>query len=132
MSRGTQPAALISLLSVLVVRDTRAGAVSSLHTQRSDASGVRAFSDAILHGEATIMRQHPEDFQLLRIGYLDDESGELQTCEPVVLITAADVVRRAERERPSMNKSMNNVSDAVNDAMNDVVRNQLSLEGVNG
>lgn len=99
---------------VFAVEDVKAGEFATLHVARSNEAALRAFTDAILHGEDSMLRRYPDDYQLVRVGSFDEVTGELEGCQPQVISTAANVLRRAD---------INNIRDDVA---------QLSLVGADG
>lgn len=105
------------MFGVYSVEDTKAGEFRSLFLQRSNEAAVRMFTDSIMHGEESMLRRYPEDYQLVRVGEFSEMSGVLVGCDqPVVLCTAVQVLRRADSPRPGVGE----------------LPGQLSLEVVNG
>lgn len=79
---------------IYAIRDILAAAiVGPLQTFKHDAVAVRFFSD-VASQPGTSINQHIEQHELLCVGHLDDESGELFPADakqpgPVVIITGA-------------------------------------------
>lgn len=91
------------MLGIYAVEDTKSGEFRGIFLQRSNEAAVRLFTDAILHGEDSMMRRYPQDYQVCRLGEFSELSGVIVGCEhPIVLATALQVVRRADEPRPSV------------------------------
>lgn len=80
---------------VLSVYDRKAAEFGQLYLARSEAVGARMFADAILGPQETILRQHAEDFVLVRVGEFHEMDGALAACVPGDVIEAVEVLRRA-------------------------------------
>lgn len=76
---------------VLSVFDKKAEVYGGVYLARSIAVGARMFTDTILSGPDTVIRQHPEDFVLCQVGTFDDVTGELFGGGPVRLLEAKEV-----------------------------------------
>lgn len=84
---------------VFAVLDLKAGEHGGLYVARTRQVGARMFADMILQGPDTVVRQHPEDFELDELGTFDEENGTLFGYEfPRQVITAAAVVDRVKVE----------------------------------
>lgn len=59
------------------VRDRKTEEFRGLYLSRTTEAAKRMFSDALLSGEDTVIRQHPEDFYLAHVGFFDEETGEV-------------------------------------------------------
>lgn len=79
---------------VLSVYDRKACEFGNLFLARSNEVGARMFADTILGPQETILRQHPEDFVLIRVGEFDEVDGELRPCRPQVDVIDAEAVLR--------------------------------------
>lgn len=66
------------------VYDKKAESFGELVTFDSDAAAVRAFGD-ILADNRTMVGRHPEDYQLVRLGYFDHLHGSVSACDSFVL-----------------------------------------------
>lgn len=87
------------MLGIYAVEDTKSGEFRGIFLQRSNEAAVRLFTDAILHGEDSMMRRYPEDYQVCRLGEFSELSGLIVGCDhPVVLATAVQIMRRSEIE----------------------------------
>jgi len=62
--------------------------VGGVHVHGHDAPAIRMFGD-IAAAEGTSIHQHLPDYDLLLIGELDDETGQITPCEPVVVLSGA-------------------------------------------
>lgn len=58
------------------VRDRKTEEFRGLYLSRTAEAATRMFLDAILSGEDTVIRQHPEDFYLAQVGFFDEDTGE--------------------------------------------------------
>lgn len=79
------------------VYDSKAGAFGQIVTDRSPEVAARAFSDAMLSGEIEPFAKWPEDFDLYQVAEFDEESGVVIPSERTLVITGADVLRKAGR-----------------------------------
>lgn len=77
-------------LIVYSVRDLKAEYFISPFTLHSDAEAIRSFGDAVSKG-GTTLSDHPEDFQLYKVGEFDIDSGLIVSFpSPVALAMASD------------------------------------------
>ena len=60
--------------------------VPSYH--QNDEQAIRAFSYDIESSEMSLIKANPDDFQLERVGYYDTDTGNVTSCDIVVLTTA--------------------------------------------
>lgn len=70
-------------------------------TVRSDGEAHRTFTEAVMQSDTPIS-QYPADFDLVRIGSIDLESGMLAPTEngmPVLMINGLVCLEAAQRER---------------------------------
>lgn len=84
-----------------VILDTRAndilGSQHAIAIHKHEATAVRMFADAASHPNSLI-KQHPEDFDLVRIGTLDDETWEL-TPEKTIVLTGSSWAAALQHDR---------------------------------
>lgn len=62
---------------------------ASIIADRADESAIRSFS-TLLERKDTLPGMHPKDFQLLYIGNIDDNTGELEPAKPTAVYTGAE------------------------------------------
>lgn len=63
----------MSRLGIYAVHDTVADIiVGGLQTHRAEASAIRTFGDAASM-KGSVVQMHPGDFQLLRLGWINDD-----------------------------------------------------------
>lgn len=79
------------LLKIYAVLDKAAGFFSSVHTAQNDAVAIRSFSDAARMPD-TVFNQHPEDFTLVQVGTFDDQTGQVEPCQHMMIAKAIDFV----------------------------------------
>lgn len=60
-----------------------------LHTHKHEATALRDFTEAVTSD--TPIRRHPDDFELVRLGYLDEEGKQL-TPDTYTVTTARKVL----------------------------------------
>ncbi len=60
------------------VYDAKIGNYSMPYFAQTDAQAIRSFRDALAQ-EGSLLNKHPEDFALVRIASVMDETGEVQT-----------------------------------------------------
>lgn len=81
------------MFSVYAVFDSKAEEFGSLILARNDAVAVRMFTAAVLDGSPeNNFRKYPEDYEFVRVGEFDEESGQLVGCDPVPVVSALQVV----------------------------------------
>lgn len=99
---------------VCAVLDKRAGEHGGLFVARTRQVAARMFSDMILQGPETIVRQHPEDFALDELGTFDEENGTLFGYEfPRLVVTADDAILSAQmRQQLQMRQQVEEVTHA--------------------
>lgn len=83
---------------IVSIQDLKAESHDGLYTQPSDLAAVRMFTDALLRGKDSMLRRFPDDYQLVRLGTFDSSTGRIEACDPFILITAAEVLRRSGGE----------------------------------
>lgn len=86
---------------VTSVRDRKTEEFRLLYISRTSEAAKRMFADALLTGEDTVIRQHPDDFYLAQVGYFDEDTGELSGMNDAELhrnlLEAAHVFNTAAR-----------------------------------
>lgn len=63
--------------------------VGSLILERLDGPAIRAFQDALEPKNATVLSQHPEDFELKLLGSMDDSGEIIAAPMPATIATGA-------------------------------------------
>lgn len=76
-------------VKVFSIRDDKAAAYMPPFYFQNDGQALRAFMDLVKDPNSNCHR-HPGDFRLYRLGYFEDESGKLESCQPHYLGCAAD------------------------------------------
>ena len=75
--------------NIYAVRDTVANSISSgLIMEPLDAPAIRAFYDA-LSQEGSALNKHPADFDLLLLGCIDIETGDIVTAGTKIIATGS-------------------------------------------
>ena len=64
--------------------------------QQNDEQAARAFAYDLNSPDMSLLKANSEDFQLERVGYFDTDTGEIESCKPVVVCTAAMVKKDGE------------------------------------
>lgn len=62
--------------------------------QQNDEQAIRAFSYDLTGEEMNLIKANPNDFQLEKVGSYDTDTGQLEGCQPVILITAGTILRK--------------------------------------
>lgn len=97
-------------LAILTVRDDAAERYQGCYMAPTLTVGARMFTDVVLRGQDTMIRQHPKDFSLWCVGWFDDEAGSIES-DLHLVISAEGVLRvNAQRDRDVSNEEM---SDGV-------------------
>ncbi len=86
-------------MSVFSVLDAKTRAFMMPFYSHTIASALRTFSDAT-KDPASLMHQHPSDFQLWLIGEFDDQTGEITPQIPQSLGSAVDHVKPVVLDTP--------------------------------
>lgn len=68
--------------NIYAIRDRLAGSVTTLHLHAADVAAIRFFGDVASH-EGTLVNKHPKDFELIRLGSVDDNGRVSVPCEVV-------------------------------------------------
>lgn len=100
------------------IEDTKAEEFRGLYLQRTQEAAVRMFHDAIIggNGSDSMLRRHPEDYQLVQVGNFDEESGRIEIMDPLVLMTADRIVQRYQRDKPATLPGQLDLTDAIIEA----------------
>lgn len=83
----------MNTLRIYSVRDLKAECFTSIFTFKTDAEAIRAFGDSAKSNQ-TLLGQHPEDFQLCKVGFFNLNDGSIQPCAPIALAVASDFVNK--------------------------------------
>jgi len=84
----------VGVLVLLAVFDSKVGIFDRPFLVRSSAEGIRSFADEVARQDS-VLRQHPEDYSLHRMGEFDQTTGAvIPEVAPVALITALELVAR--------------------------------------
>lgn len=67
--------------------------LGGIHLFRADAAAIRMFGDAVSM-EGSALGAHPDDYVLVRLGILDDETGQITASYDVVVSGSAIVAAR--------------------------------------
>lgn len=57
--------------------------VGNLILHKADAPAIRQFHDTLSNPQAGTINKHPEDFDLIHVGYIDDDTREMTGQIPV-------------------------------------------------
>lgn len=64
-------------INVYSIKDVKMG-FTAIYTLPNNASAIRWFGDMVVNKD-TPMSKHPEDYQLFKIGVMDDQTGEFKS-----------------------------------------------------
>lgn len=79
--------------------------------QRSDAEAIRAFTEAVINSESNVSK-YPAEYDLVLLGQMDMETGEITPQWPVGLIINGLVALQASQaERARYAKALNPQTD---------------------
>lgn len=81
------------VLKVFSVFDAKLASFGRPWYELTEASAIRVFTDAV-NDDSNQNNQwfkHPEDFSLFHIGEFNDETGNVEPCLPVSLVTASAI-----------------------------------------
>jgi hypothetical protein len=83
--------------SIYAIYDTRAAEIigSILQLHKHDAVAIRSFAEVVTT-KGTSINSSPDDYQLIRLGTLDTEDGQLTDLGNDVVITARTVLSAQE------------------------------------
>lgn len=87
-------------LLLCVILDRLAQSIGPVMAYPASASAVRSFTDLALD-PATMVHKHPEDYDLMQVGFIDEGSGVIEPCvPPVVILTGAAWAASQQRSAP--------------------------------
>lgn len=72
--------------------------VGPMFTEHRDESAIRIFSDAI-QNDGNFVNQHPNDYEIRRIGTFNETTGEITPEHPETIVTGAQVLAKLEQDR---------------------------------
>lgn len=76
--------------SMYMVYDVKSrSTVGGIILESRDAPAIRAFHDALQPKNNTVLSEHPEDFQLLCVGVVDEQGQVIAAQEPAVIANGA-------------------------------------------
>ncbi len=81
---------------VFTVHDSCSGVYDRPFVGRSEGDAVRSFGDIAMDAEHPIGK-HPEHFSLYRLGSYDDNTGKLDPCTPVHVVSAVDLISASRK-----------------------------------
>lgn len=82
---------------IYAIRDNVAEAFGPLMTFPHDAPAIRAFSDVAADPNTQVGR-HPSDFELVELGILDDQAGEVVAQVPARTVITGVVWQASQAE----------------------------------
>lgn len=89
---------------IYAIYDNKAKALTGanfLHLHRHETTAVRMFSEIATDAQTQI-NKHPDDFELVRLGWLDDSNGEITIADDFAAVMSArtvlDVLAARSRE----------------------------------
>lgn len=92
---------------IYCIWDRKAGIALPAFSSQNDTSAVRTFTEAVMTSE-TPVSQYPADFDLMRIGTVDLETGTLTGLNPSdLLINGLVALTDAQRERSRYQRILN-------------------------
>lgn len=77
-------------MTIVSVFDSAIGSFGRPVFVAAIGQAVRSFTDEVNRGEGDISK-HPEDFQLYKLGYFHDDSGQFETHIPEMIVQGASV-----------------------------------------
>lgn len=79
-------------MQVVSVRDAKAEAFGRPFFVTSIGQAIRSFDDEVNRKDnENVLNNHPEDFILFHIGTFDDQTGELKSIMPKILVNGNEV-----------------------------------------
>lgn len=73
------------MIIVVAVKDNAIGTFQPPACVRAEGEALRGFMDAVNDPQNKQLHQHPEDFDLYRLGTFDENTGKIVSEEPVQL-----------------------------------------------
>ena len=83
-------------INLYAIFDTASGVHDGPLRSRADAEAIRDFSGLVMNAE-TKVGKNPEDFYLVRIGIIDDNTGVLIPESPETLVTGLECVAESRK-----------------------------------
>lgn len=81
--------------SVYTIRDLKAEMCPAIFLEDRDATAIRAVREAVLNGKSNLSL-YPEDFQLVRIGTYDVDTGVIVPVDHVILCNLDTLIARKD------------------------------------
>lgn len=83
---------------IFAMRDNNARLIINTIYQKREGPAIRAFHEALSTPD-TLAGKYPQDFDLLCVGYMDDETGQLTPHTPPEVVTRGQDWLDARRSR---------------------------------
>lgn len=101
----------MQLMNIYAAYDRKAQYYLPIFQTRSDAEAVRSFTDAVVSSDTNVAK-YPADFDLIRLGEIDMETGQITPEWPVGLIINGLVALQAHQaDRARYAKAVNPQTD---------------------
>lgn len=81
------------ILTIVAVRDIKADCFGQPNFVPNVGSAIRSFGDQCQDEKAGILFQHPEDFELYKLGTYNDADGSFDSFPPVQLAVGSNYKR---------------------------------------
>jgi hypothetical protein len=85
------------ILKIFAIRDNKVGAFMRPFIEQSEIQATRALHQAV-NDKAIQISMFAEDFDLYRLGEVDDQSGKLTTEKTPEFICSAESLKKLEKE----------------------------------
>lgn len=76
---------------LVTIRDRKVAAFQPLHCVRAEGEAIRNFQDAVNDPNNRQLNNHADDFELYRVGTLDDQNGEITAEAPKMLANGSQM-----------------------------------------
>lgn len=97
----------MQIMKIYAAYDRKAQYYLPVFQQRSDAEAIRAFTEAVMTSESNVSK-YPAEYDLVLVGTMDMESGEVTPEWPVgLIINGLVALQAAQAERARYAKALN-------------------------
>lgn len=81
------------ILHIVAVRDIKADCFGQPNFVPNTGASIRSFGDQCQDEKSGVLYQHPEDFELYKLGTYNDQDGSFDTIKPVQLAVGSNYQR---------------------------------------
>lgn len=101
----------MQIMNIYAAYDRKAQYYLPLFQTRSDAEAIRSFTEAVVSSDTNVAK-YPADYDLVRLGQLDMETGEITPQWPVgLMINGLVALQASQAERARYAKAINPQTD---------------------